>query len=160
MRSTHGTSGALALPNCSRSPGAAGPTATLCNVGGSVTGVPRSCRVPSFSANRRKRRKRRATHASLQRTLTRRSSTSQRRSPWTARTTSCIRTGQRVRGSASRWPTAHDLLVRVDCSVCSKVRPGSVGAGYASLSQYDKALEDAEKCVSLNPSWAKVRLNS
>ena len=26
---------------------------------------------------------------------------------------------------------------------------------YASLENYEKALEDAEKCVEINPSWAK-----
>lgn len=32
-------------------------------------------------------------------------------------------------------------------------------AAYARVQEYEKALEDAEKTVTLNPDWAKVRCN-
>jgi len=32
-------------------------------------------------------------------------------------------------------------------------------AAYARVQEYEKALEDAEKTVTLNPDWAKVRRN-
>ena len=31
-------------------------------------------------------------------------------------------------------------------------------AAYCKLEQYEKALEDAEECIKLNPTWSKVSL--
>ena len=33
-------------------------------------------------------------------------------------------------------------------------------AAYCKLQQYDKALEDAEECIKLNPTWSKVSKGS
>ena len=53
------------------------------------------------------------------------------------------------------------ILRRQSIPPCPSWRPPAVDrcvrAGYSLLKRYDEALEDAKRCIELNPSWVRVR---
>ena len=105
--------------------------------------------VPDTSICRLTRRRPKETLRFKHRTTKRPSSISPMGFNWRRQTTCCIQTDQHVRLLPSKKLHAFYMWVWMICS-CRAI------AGYASLDQFEKALEDAEKCVDLKPDWAKV----
>lgn len=60
--------------------------------------------------------------------------------------------------SAGDFPLAVTLFTQaIELAPTNHVLYSNRSGAYASLKDYANALQDARKCVELNPSWAKVR---
>lgn len=65
--------------------------------------------------------------------------------------------------SAKNFPEAIECFSKaIELDASNHVLYSNRSASYASLNKYEEALTDAEKCVSLNPQWAKgyIRLGA
>jgi len=59
--------------------------------------------------------------------------------------------------SAGNYPKAVELFSRaIECDPTNHVFYSNRSGAYAGLKDFKNALADAEKTISINPSWAKV----